>query len=96
MNNSSWNGTIVGAGRPWNGFSCGPYQEESPPSSPPTQRFRKSTRYAGIHNATVRRESAYVAYEARTFFEYNGISGLNTIDRDDVRCPGFKLGKDAV
>jgi hypothetical protein len=87
---ASWNMISWDIGPPWNGPGVVAPPPPLPPLPPPL-RLRESTRRVGVWNATARQESVAVNQEARAFFEFDGVSGMGTINPQDVHCKNFKI-----
>lgn len=83
MKVAGWNMVSWDIGPSWNGVTGAP----SPVSLPsPPLRLRECIRRVGVHNETARQESLAVNREAKVFFEFGGISGLDTINPKDFDC----------
>jgi hypothetical protein len=70
---------------PWNGVFSIP-APLSPPPPPPPLRLRERTRRVGVHNVTIRQETVVVNQQARVFFEFDGVTGLDKINPKDFDC----------
>ena len=88
MRVAGWNMITWDVNTPWNGpgiVTLPPPLLPSPPPAVPL-RLRECIRRVGVQNATVRQGSLAVNQEARVFFEFDGVKGLDTINPKDFDC----------